>query len=453
MQQTVETQRAYFAMGETLNSDFRIYQLKRLKDAVEEYEPQLIDALYQDLNKSASEAYMTEIALVYHELDQAIKKVRDWMRPRHKHVEAMNFPAVGKIYPTPKGVVLIMSPWNYPVQLTLCPLVAAVAAGNCCVVKPSRYSAHTSAVLKKMLEENFEAKHISVFLGGSETNQALLKLQYDHIFFTGSPAVGRVVMRAAAEHLTPVTLELGGKSPCIVDDSADIGLAARRIVWGKCLNAGQTCVAPDYVLVHKSVKTAFLTALEHEIRKSFGDDPLHNEALPVIINEKHFDRLLTLLSRTQGIVCGGKGDPQTRRIEPTVVFSQTSDIPLMEEEIFGPVLPVIAFDALDEAVDYIRLHDHPLALYLFSKRKHAQNKVISAIGFGGGCINDTVMHMTGSSLPFGGFGQSGMGQYHGKYGFDTFTHYKPVLKKSDRVDIALRYAPYPSLDKIKKLMK
>ena len=448
----IEKQREYFKKGETLSFDFRCYEIKKLKKAVIAYEKKLMEALNKDLGKSEFEAYETEFAVFYTEVENALSNIRKWMRTKTVKTPIFSFPAKSRIYATPKGVVLIMSPWNYPVLLTLSPLLYAIAAGNCAVVKPSRYSKNVSSVLKEMINEYFNEKYISIFEGGSEVNTELLSIPFDHIFFTGSPKVGKVVMKAAAEHLSPVTLELGGKSPCIVDDTANIDITAKKIIWGKCVNAGQTCIAPDYVLLHSSVKTPFLKACVKHIKEFFGDDAIRSPEYPKIINKKHFTRLTKLLENEE-IYFGGGSDENKLKIQPTIVLADETS-PLMSEEIFGPILPIITVDTVGEAYEIIERHPHPLALYLFTERKTTQEYVIKNIQFGGGCINDTIMHIANDDLPFGGIRESGMGRYHGRYGFDTFTHYKPVVKKGMRSDIKFKYPPYKNkINLIKKLIK
>ena len=407
---------------------------------------ELLLALQKDLAKAPFEGYETEVGIVRRELADTIAHLKQWDKPKRVGTPIVHFPSVSTIYREPYGSVLIMSPWNYPVQLTLIPLIGAIAAGNCAVVKPSEYAVHSAKVLAKLLREIFDEKYVAVLLGGRAVNEAVLKERFDYIFFTGSPAVGKVVMEAAAKHLTPVTLELGGKSPCIVDKTADIRRAARRIVWGKFLNAGQTCVAPDYVLVHEAVKEEFLKLLKSEIRAMYGEDPLKNPDYGKMINRKHFDRVLGLM-KEEKLILGGENDTASLRIAPAVMDQVTEDDAVMQEEIFGPILPVLTYDFIDEAVDTIRSMAHPLALYIFTQDKCAAKSVIEKIGFGGGCINDTLIHLATSEMPFGGFGESGMGSYHGKTGFDTFTHYKSIVDKKTWIDLSIRYRPYQTWKK------
>ena len=443
IEEILEAQHKYFYTGETKKLAFRIAMLKRLEEAVIRHEKELLLALQKDLAKAPFEGYETEVGIVRRELADTIAHLKQWDKPKRVGTPIVHFPSVSTIYREPYGSVLIMSPWNYPVQLTLIPLIGAIAAGNCTVVKPSEYAVHSAKVLSKLLREIFDEKYVAVLLGGRAVNEAVLKERFDYIFFTGSPAVGSVVMEAAAKHLTPVTLELGGKSPCIVDKTADIKRAARRIVWGKFLNAGQTCVAPDYVLVQEEVKEPLLRKMKHYIRKMYRDEPLLNPEYPKIINEKHFNRLKGLLLEQDGeIITGGRMDADTLKIEPTLLAGLTGRSKVMQEEIFGPILPVLTYDFIDEAVDTIRSMAHPLALYIFTQDKCAAKSVIEKIGFGGGCINDTLIHLATSEMPFGGFGESGMGSYHGKTGFDTFTHYKSIVDKKTWIDLPIRYRPY-----------
>ncbi len=448
----VERQRAYFLTQATKPYAFRLEQLKRLWAWIEKNEGEILSALRQDLGKSECEGYLTEVAMVKQELKDALRRLKRWMKPVRAPTALGQFPGRCRVYSEPYGVVLIMSPWNYPFQLTLAPLIGAIGAGNCAVVKPSAYSAATSALLSRMASETFPPEYIAVVEGGRKENAGLLEQKFDYLFFTGSPAVGRLVMEKASAHLTPVSLELGGKSPVIVDETADIALTARRLAWGKYLNAGQTCVAPDYVLVHHSREQALVEALVSEIRRMYGSAPLKNADYPKIINEHHFERLVGLLSG--GVVThGGQIDAGERRISPTVLTDVDWDSPLMQEEIFGPLLPVLTFGRLEEAVRQIQSRPKPLALYLFTRSRDVERKVLTEVSFGGGCVNDTVLHLATSHMPFGGVGESGMGGYHGKYSFDTFSHRKSVLKRRAKPDISLRYAPFEGkLKKVKRLM-
>ncbi len=437
----VARQRAYFESGATRPLAFRRAALGRLYDAIVRMEPALFQALRQDLNKSPQEAYMTEIGLTLSEIRYQKKHLRAFARTRRVPSPLSQFHAKSFIVREPYGVALIMSPWNYPLMLLLEPLAAAIAAGNCCVLKPSAYAPATSAVLAKLIAETFEDRFVAVVEGGRAENTALLDEPFDYIFFTGGQTVGRFVMEKAAAHLTPVTLELGGKSPCIVDRTANLKLAARRIAFGKFLNSGQTCVAPDYALVEQSVVQPFLEHLRRETVQMLGDDPLSNPDYPKMINRRHFDRVCGLLEG-QTAVFGGHADEATLRIAPTVLYPVQPDSAVMGEEIFGPVLPVLSYQSLDEAIAFVRSRPRPLALYVFTGDRETERRVLGTLPYGGGCVNDTIIHLATSRMPFGGVGASGMGNYHGKYGFDTFTHEKSVVKKYTWIDLPMRYQPY-----------
>jgi aldehyde dehydrogenase (NAD+) len=449
----IKLQREFHATGKTHELAFRIEHLKRLRKTIKIHEQDILDALKMDLNKAPFEAYAAEIGMVYEELRFVMKHLVGWATPKRVRTPITNFISTSTIYQEPYGVVLVMSPWNYPFMLTLDPVIGAIAAGNCVVVKPSNYSPHTSKIIDVILSEVFKEEYVAVIQGGREANKSLLEQKFDYIFFTGSVAVGKTVMEAAAKYLTPVTLELGGKSPCIVDETANIELAARRIVWGKFINAGQTCVAPDYVLVHHSVKDALLKKMQHYIAHFYGINASNNKNFPKIINEKHYNRLLNLMEG-ENIVCGGNSTKDTNQIAPTILDHITWNSKIMEEEIFGPILPVLEYRSLNEEISHINNRAKPLALYFFTTKKENERKVIRSISYGGGCINDTIMHLASTHMPFGGVGESGMGSYHGKASFDTFTHKKSILKKSNLYDMPLRYPPYKNhLEIIKKIMK
>ena len=437
----VAVQRKYFQTGATLPVSFRIDALRRLYDAVSGSEKEIHDALQKDLGKSGFESYMCETGLVLEEISYMLKHVRRFAGEKRVRTPLAQLHSRSYKKPSPYGVTLIMSPWNYPFMLTLSPLVDALAAGNTAVVKPSAYSPNTSEVIRQILTKCFEPQYVSVVTGGRAENTCLLHEHFDYIFFTGSQSVGKEVMRSAADHLTPVTLELGGKSPCIVDQTANIKLAARRIVFGKYLNCGQTCVAPDYVYCHRSVRDRLIKEIVKQIRRQFGKKPLDNKNYGKIINEKHFDRILGLIDKEK-VVFGGNSDRDALRIEPTVMDNVTFSDAVMQEEIFGPVMPVLTFDSLDEVIRNVNAMPHPLALYLFTSSKAAGKKVTARCGFGGGCINDTIIHLATTEMGFGGFGESGMGSYHGKTGFDTFTHYKSIVDKKTWLDLPMRYQPY-----------
>ena len=440
----VTRQRKYFQTGATLPVSVRVDALKRLYGVISGCEKEIHTALKRDLGKSGFESYMCETGLVLEEISYMLKHIHRFSREKNVRTPLAQFHSRSFKKPSPYGVTLIMSPWNYPFMLTLSPLVDALAAGNTAVVKPSAYSPHTSDVILQILSQCFDPEYVAVVTGGRAENTCLLREHFDYIFFTGSQSVGKEVMRNAAEHLTPVTLELGGKSPCIVDKSADIKLAARRIVFGKYLNCGQTCVAPDYIYCHRSVKDKLIKEVQKQIQKQYGKQPLRNPNYGKIINEKHFDRLLGLIDKNK-TVHGGGSDRHALRIEPTVLDNVTFADAVMQEEIFGPIMPILIFDNLDEAIRNINAMPHPLALYLFTSDKAAAKKVTSRCGFGGGCINDTIIHLATTEMGFGGFGESGMGSYHGKVGFDTFSHYKSIVDKKTWIDLPMRYQPYRKL--------
>ncbi len=412
-------------------------------------------ALKRDLGKSPFESYTTELSLVYTEINHTLKHLKAWMKGQKVSTPVISFGGKSFIHRQPRGVTLIMAPWNYPFQLTITPLVAAMAAGNCIVLKPSRYAKHTSALLANLIKAHFPPEYIALFEGGKEVNTKLLDLRFDHIFFTGSVRVGKIVMTAAAKHLTPVTLELGGKSPCLVEPTADLEKTAQRIIWGKALNAGQTCVAPDYVLVHRTVKEELIEAMQRAIKQFFGDNPLRSPDFGKIIRVEAFDRLHGLIEEEkERIITGGACDREQLKIELTLVDKPALDSPLMTEEIFGPILPIIAYDDFNQAVEIIRSREKPLALYLFTRDKKVENWVVNNLLYGGGCINDTIMHVANCHLPFGGVGASGIGSYHGKKGFETFSHTKSILKQTFAFEVPLRYAPYMNkLNLVKRILR
>lgn len=438
IQLILEEQRMFFKSGATKDISFRKIQLKKLKKIILENESEIIDALNRDLSKSTFEAYETEIGTVLGEIRFMLKNINRFSKPKRVKTPLAHFPSISKVYKEPYGVVLIMSPWNYPFQLTIGPLVGAIATGNCIIIRMSDYSPHTSEIIRKLLAESFERCYITVVNGGSEINQILLQQNFDYIFFTGSVSVGKLVMAEAAKHLTPVTLELGGKSPCIVDKTANVALAAKRITWGKFLNAGQTCVAPDYILVHKSIKKQLIHEIKINIREFYGNEPHKNNEYPKIISERHFKRLIDLM-KSGVVVVGGQSNKLTNQIAPTILDNITLDSAIMQEEIFGPILPIIEFDCLKDAVSIINSIPKPLALYFFTTSKRDEKYIIDSIYFGGGCINDTIVHLGNPHMPFGGVGESGMGSYHGEASLQTFSHSKSILKKSNLLDIPLRY--------------
>ena len=437
----IEKQRAYFYSNETLNIEKRIHALKKLKTCIQKNEAEIATALEADLGKSNFESYMCETGLVLSEISYMLKHIRRFTREKRVHTPLSQFHSRSFTKPGPYGVVLIMSPWNYPFLLSLDPLIDAIAAGNTVILKPSAYSPNTSKLIEKMIRECFSPEMVAVVTGGRAENTSLLEEHFDYIFFTGSQNVGREVMKKSSAHLTPVTLELGGKSPCIVDESADLKLAARRIVFGKYLNCGQTCVAPDYIYCHREVKDALLKQIQKQIRKQFGKSPLDNKNYGKIINEKHFNRIQNLIDPAK-VICGGNACPETLQIEPTVMDQVTFEDAVMQEEIFGPVMPVLTFDSIEEVIRKVNSMAHPLALYIFAQNKAICEKVTSECGFGGGCINDVIIHLATSEMPFGGFGESGMGSYHGQKGFETFSHYKSIVDKKTWIDLPMRYQPY-----------
>ncbi|MEM1251629.1 MAG: aldehyde dehydrogenase [Cyanobacteria bacterium P01_H01_bin.21] len=448
---SLEQQRTFFASGKTKPLDFRLTQLTKLKQAILERQADIVAAAQADLGRPEFEAYF-EIATLS-EINLALKKLKTWMKPKRVKSNLENFPSSAWIQPDPLGVVLIIGPWNYPFQLMVSPLVGAIAAGNCAILKPSEHAPHTAKVVAELIADTFDPSYINLFEGDASVSQQLLAEKFDHIFFTGGTAIGRIVMAAAAKHLTPVTLELGGKSPCIVDADINLDHAAKRIAWGKFINAGQTCIAPDYLLVDRTIKDAFLEKLTAAVHEFFGDDPSQSPDLSRIINQRQFDRLMGLLNSGNPII-GGETDAGTRYIAPTVLDNVTWESPVMQDEIFGPILPVLTYDEFDQTLAQINARPKPLALYLFTRDRAKQQQVLTGTSSGGVCLNDTVLHIGIPDLPFGGVGQSGMGSYHGKATFDTFSHYKSVLKKTFWFDLDWRYAPYkPSkLAQIKKLV-
>lgn len=451
IQSIVRAQRNFFETGVTLPVSFRIKTLKKIKKTVLEFEPEIKDALASDLGKSRSESYMTEIAMTLSELNWMIRHVRRLSRKKRVHTPLAQFPSSTFRLAEPYGSVLVMSPWNYPFMLAMGPTIDALGAGNTVVIKPSAYAPETAKVLQRIFETCLPKELVCVVTGGRFVNKSLLENRFDYIFFTGSSTVGRLVLSKASEFLTPVSLELGGKSPCIVDKSADLPVAARRIVFGKYLNAGQTCVAPDYVMVHKDVKEKFLEHVKKEIKIQFGDNPLENRDYGRIVNEKHFSRLMKMLKNVPCVI-GGKGNEKILKIEPTVIDNVETDFLCMQEEIFGPIMPILTFSSLEEVKQVINLHPTPLALYIFTFDKNVRKTFLNQVRFGGGCVNDTIIHLATSELGFGGVGTSGMGAYHGQSGFDTFTHYKTIVHKKTWLDLPIRYQPYNQIkDKIIRL--
>lgn len=435
----VNAQRIYFKTGKTLDIKTRIHYLKELKKVIKEYEVKITAALYEDLGKSAHEAYMSEIGMVLEDLSYHIKHVKSWAKKERKSSPLAQFPSKSCVLPSPYGNTLIISPWNYPFLLSMQPLIGAVGAGNTVILKPSRASKATSAVIKEIVGKVFPEQYVTCVYEGDGLNDEILAYKFDYIFFTGGKIVGKTVYRAASENLTPVTLELGGKSPVIIDRTAKLNLAAKRVAFGKFLNVGQTCVAPDYAIVHKDVADKFVEYLKEWIAKLFPD-ALENNEYGKIINERHYERVKGLIAGN--VVYGGKFDDNKRKIEPTVIYPASHSDRAMGEEIFGPVLPVLTYSDERELFEIIDENPTPLALYLFTTDKKTEKKILSSVQFGGGCVNDVVIHLASTGLPFGGVGESGTGSYHGKKSFETFSHYKSILKKSNVIDLPMRYSPY-----------
>jgi aldehyde dehydrogenase (NAD+) len=437
----LQRQRDFFRSGITKNVSWRIQKLRALKSSILLEEEHVFDALKSDLGKSRFEAFATEVSFVIQELDHAIRNIRRWARQKRVATPLAHHPATSFIYPEPYGIALIIGPWNYPFHLMIAPLIPAIAAGNCAVLKPSELAPRTSAILANLISRCFDPAHVAVIEGGPEQTQALLKEKFDYIFFTGGNRIGQIVMEAAARNLTPLTLELGGKSPAIVDWDADIRIAARRIIWGKFINAGQTCIAPDHVLVHKSVKEELIDAMRSEIESFYGKDPSRSPDYGRIINEGHFDRLSRYLEEGS-IVAGGEVNQNERYIAPTILDNVSRESDVMKEEIFGPILPVLEYERLEDVISDLRGQEKPLALYFFSKSRDKQKKVLRDTSSGGVAINNVLVQITPRDLPFGGAGYSGMGKYHGKAGFDTFSNSKGVYRQTWLVDVPLKYPPY-----------
>lgn len=441
----LQRQRDFWATGATRDLDFRMAQLKRLREAIVAYQEDIVAAATADLGRPPFEGYF-EVGVI-NELDYAIKHFRSWAKPRKVSLPLSQWPGSAWVQPEPVGVVLIIAPWNYPFQLTISPLIGAIAAGNCTILKPSELAPATAKVLAKLVAATFDPAHVALVEGDAEVAQALLAEPFDHVFFTGGERVGKLVMQAAAQHLTPVTLELGGKSPCLVEPDIDVAVAARRIAWGKFLNAGQTCIAPDYLLVHESIKPALVEALKQRMIECYGDRPIDSPDYSRIVNERQFDRLVDLLGQGD-IVIGGQHDRSQRFMAPTLIDGVTWDDPVMQEEIFGPILPILTYRRIEEAITAINQRPKPLALYLFSKSRQTQNQVLQHTTAGTVCLNDVVLQVAISGLPFGGVGSSGIGNYHGQYSFDTFSNLKSVLKKPFWLDMDWRYPPYAGKDKL-----
>ena len=441
-------QKQYFRTGQTLDIPYRLTALRALKAAILKHEKALTDALWADLHKSYEEAYLTEISIVLGEIDNHISNLRSWASPVHRPTPLKMFPSRSRIVSEPLGSTLIIAPWNYPVQLLLNPLVGAISAGCTAILKPSPYVPTVARALEELIADTFESEYVATVQGNRDVNTALLAERYDLIFFTGSPALGRTVMAAAAKNLTPVVLELGGKSPCIVDYDADIEVAARRIAWGKCLNAGQTCIAPDYLLVHSAVKDRLIAALGKEFKALLGEEPQQSKHFVRIVNERAFDRLVGYF-KDGDIVVGGQTERSERFIAPTILDNVNPESAVMQDEIFGPIFPVVTFQTTDEAINFVTSREKPLALYYFGK---SGKQVIRRTSSGGACINDTIMHIANENLPFGGVGNSGMSSYHGKNSFDVFSHQRAVVTTPTWLDLPFRYMPYKLFSLVKKIL-
>lgn len=442
MKEIVNAQREFFNTGTTKNIDFRIGQLKKLYDVLKQNETLLNEAIYADFKKSAFDNYTNELALLYHDIREAIKKVKRWSKIKRVRTNLINFPARSYVIPEPLGVSLVIGAWNYPFQLSFAPIVAALAAGNTVVLKPSELSRNTSQVMAKIVSENFKANYFTVVEGGIPETTALLEEKFDKIFFTGSVPVGKIIYQAAAKHLTPVTLELGGKSPAFITENCNLEVSVKRLIWAKFLNAGQTCIAPDYIFVHKTIKEKFLNLVKLEIESSHFS--VENGNYVQIINENNTKRLVNLIDKEK-VFLGGASNLAARHIEPTVLNNITFDDPVMKDEIFGPILPVIDYENIDEAIALVKSRPKPLSCYVFTNNKKIKAKLLNEISFGGGAVNDAIMHVTNSYMGFGGVGESGIGAYHGEHGFKAFTHYKSILDKPTWFEPNLKYYPHTKL--------
>ena len=449
----IEDQEKYFKNGETLPISKRKKLLKSLKKEILSNEDKIFKALNNDLKKCSYETYLSEIGILITEIDLFLKNLEKWAKPKKVKSSLLSFPSSDYIYSEPYGKILVISPWNYPFQLAILPVMSAVAAGNTVVLKPSEHAPHTSKLVKEVIESVFDKSHVLVIEGAAETAEKLLRYRWDYIFFTGSVRIGKIVAAAAAKHLTPTTLELGGKNPCIIDDTIDLRLASRRIVWGKFINAGQTCIAPDFLIVKRNIKDELIKHLSEEIKKSYGENPKNSEDYPRIINRTNLSRLSNLIKDTK-IVFGGEHDLETCYFSPTIIDEPDIESDLMAEEIFGPILPIISYDDENKIEELISKYEKPLALYVFSSNNNFSEKIIRKYSFGGGAINDTIIQVGNPNLPFGGIGHSGIGKYHGKTSFDQLSHKKAIVKKGNWLDIKIRYAPYKGkLETVKKFFK
>lgn len=448
--EVINKQREFFNTVKTKDVKFRLEHLKKLKNSIIANEGEIKKALKEDLNKSESESYMTEIGMTLSELSYDIRHVSGWSKNKRVGTPLAHFPARSFISKEPYGIALILSPWNYPFMLLIEPLIGAISAGNCAVLKPSEFAPNTANVIEKIVKECFEEEYVTVIQGDKDVSQSLIEKKFDYIFYTGGTRVGKIVMQEASKNLVPVTLELGGKSPCIIDEKYSMHLAAKRLLFGKLLNAGQTCIAPDYVLINKNVKDEFINELRKILKEFLGENPIENEDYPKIVNERHFKRLINLIDG-ENVLIGGKSDEKLLKIEPTILDNPKIDSKVMSEEIFGPILPVITYEKIEDAIEYIKKIEKPLALYMFTNDKKIQNKILNEISFGGGCINDTIIHIANSNMGFGGVGYSGIGNYHGKRSFDTFSHERSITKKYS-LDLPMRYMPYNDFkDKLVKM--
>ncbi len=444
IEELIKKQKEFFNTNKTKDINFRKDALRELKETILKYEKDIEIAIRKDLNKSGSESYMVEIGICLSEISYMLKHIGKWSKGRRVLTPISQFHAKSFESPEPYGTVLIISPWNYPFMLSIDPLIDAISAGNCVILKPSEFSPNTSLIMEKIIKEIFDEEYVSVVQGDKDICTKLLEQKVDYIFYTGGNRVGKIVMQEAAKNLIPVTLELGGKSPCIVDKTANLEIAAKRILFGKILNAGQTCVAPDYLLVQKDIKEKLMSYFIKYIREFLGNEPIENQNYSHIIIDRHFKRIMNLLEEEK-ILIGGKINKEKRIIEPTFVDGNFSKKELLKEEIFGPIMPVFTYDNIDEAINFVKQKEKPLAFYLFTSDKKIEKKVLNEISFGGGCINDTIIHLATSRLGFGGVGNSGMGAYHGKKGFDTFTHYRSIVKKYTWIDLPMRYMPYTEI--------
>ncbi|WP_295128996.1 aldehyde dehydrogenase [uncultured Chitinophaga sp.] len=443
-------QRSYFEAGNTRPYEFRRQQLQKLKAAIKTYEPRILQALHTDLKKHPLEAFSSEVGLLFMEISHTLSQLRRWMRAKRGGASLVQFPSSSKVVKEPLGLALIIAPWNYPFQLVMAPLVAAIAAGNCAMLKPSELAPATAAVIENLIRETFDSAYVAVLSGEGQTViPAAMQHRFDHVLFTGSTAVGKKIMEMAAPHLTPVTLELGGKSPCIVDETANLEVAVKRIAWGKFWNAGQTCIAPDYILVKEEIKDKLVDGLQRAITQFFGPEPGKSDDYPRIINLKRFDTIITYLKEGT-VLSGGQFNRDERYIAPTLLTNVPLTAKVMQEEIFGPVLPILTYKNVEEAKAIISKNPYPLSLYIFTNNSVTEKSFTTDIAFGGGCINNTLIHFANMDTPFGGVGYSGMGRYHGKYGFDTFSHHKTIVKSGTWLDVAMKYAPFGNKLKMAK---